>query len=314
MALNANAKQVKEDIDDTMNQLMGIVATKHAQLTRELNTMKEKKQKQFEDTAKQIQSSITSLKDVTIKYQQSIRSSGSLKVQDRQKSNVKMMKDAMNASSSLLDLKKLPFTTQPVLRVDFKWQSMNTAMEQFSSFVTQEMESKEEEEVKETKRGDSDCSELSFKSVDEAWKAISKKSGVKFNWFMFNLTKKLKLKFNQAGRGGLAECKAFLQTQSKTLLFGLLRVESTDRGGSKRAKFIFVRFVGSAVPFMQKAKLTPQLGKIEDQFPVKHMSLDLDENTISFEIEPLAKEFLRIGGAHKPDAYVFGPGQKFNVK
>ena len=73
--------------------------------------------------------------------------------------------------------------------------------------------------------------------------------------------------------------------------------------------YIFIQ-----VKFMQKAKLTPNLGQIADQFAVKHLSKDADEDMKDFTSEKLAKEFLRIGGAHKPARYDFGGGDVYNVK
>ena len=72
--------------------------------------------------------------------------------------------------------------------------------------------------------------------------------------------------------------------------------------------YIFIQ-----VKFMQKAKLTPNLGQIADQFAVKHLSKDADEDMKDFTSEKLAKEFLRIGGAHKPARYDFGGGDVYNV-
>ena len=64
---------------------------------------------------------------------------------------------------------------------------------------------------------------------------------------------------------------------------------------------------------MKKAKLTPQLAKIADHFPVKHLTVDLTEELTNFDVESLAKEFLRVGGAHKPDKYVFGKDQEYVI-
>ena len=64
---------------------------------------------------------------------------------------------------------------------------------------------------------------------------------------------------------------------------------------------------------MQKAKLTPNLGAMADQFQVKHLSKDADENMVDWTPEKLGKEFLRIGGAHQPSKYDFGPDAIYEV-
>jgi len=141
--------------------------------------------------------------------------------------------------------------------------------------------------------------------VTTAWKAVSAESPP-INWYLCGVDKKIELVFKVAGKGGFEELTNVLKNSSTELLFGLLRVNSNDRGGSKRAKFVFIRFVGTNVSVMQKGKLTPRLGKIGDSFPVKHMTYDLTEDLSNFTIETLAKEMLRVGGAHKPDSFDFG--------
>eukprot|EP00484_Ammonia_sp_Unknown_P004728 CAMPEP_0197062562 /NCGR_PEP_ID=MMETSP1384-20130603/146012_1 /TAXON_ID=29189 /ORGANISM="Ammonia sp." /LENGTH=68 /DNA_ID=CAMNT_0042498577 /DNA_START=146 /DNA_END=352 /DNA_ORIENTATION=+ len=66
---------------------------------------------------------------------------------------------------------------------------------------------------------------------------------------------------------------------------------------------------------MTKAKLTGFLGKIDDAFPCKHLTIDLNEKCEE-DLQPakLAKELLRVGGAHKPDAMNFGPNQEVLMK
>jgi len=64
---------------------------------------------------------------------------------------------------------------------------------------------------------------------------------------------------------------------------------------------------------MAKAKLTPNLGAIADQFPVKHLSKDCDETMKDWDPEKLSKEFLRFGGAHKPSKYDYGPNAVYAV-
>jgi len=143
---------------------------------------------------------------------------------------------------------------------------------------------------------------------ESAWKAICTDTP-SINWYLFGVDKKLDLTFKQAGQKGLEELTNLLKTCSNDLLYGLLRVNSNDKGGSKRAKFVYIRFVGSKVGFMQRAKMTPNLGKIGNAFPVKHLTYDLTEDLSNFTVGIVSKEMLRVGGAHKPDSFDFGPNQ-----
>merc|ERR1712228_351954 len=137
------------------------------------------------------------------------------------------------------------------------------------------------------------------------------------SWFTTKLVDpKLKdttLKMDQAGNGGLNELKDVMAKEADNIVFFMLRVNTYDAESSVRAKFVYGRFVGSKVKFMQKAKLTPCLGAMADQFQVKHLSKDCDETMKDWTPEKLAKEFLRIGGAHKPSKYDFGPNAVYEV-
>jgi flagellar biosynthesis GTPase FlhF len=149
-------------------------------------------------------------------------------------------------------------------------------------------------------------------SSSECWKGLSKDNNV-FNWYILTVDGKQNLEYVSRGNGGLKEMHSFLKGKKKELYFGLLRVNSIDKSKAKRAKFVYVRYVGSEVPVMKKAKVTPSLGKIGEQFPVKHLSLDLDENLTKFDSQSLMKEFLRVGGGEKLEKYEFGPGQNVEM-
>jgi len=135
------------------------------------------------------------------------------------------------------------------------------------------------------------------------------------NWFSAKLADpKLKvtdLVMDKAGKGGLNELRQQMMQEKDFIVFFMLRVDTEDDEGSSRAKFVYGRFVGTGVKFMQKAKLTPNLGAIADKFQVKHLSKDADESMKDWTAETLGKEFLRIGGAHKPKRYIFGPDAVF---
>jgi len=138
-----------------------------------------------------------------------------------------------------------------------------------------------------------------------------------FNWLLTKLTDAKKgkdgLVVDSVGTGGLNELKEKLKGNKSDIMFFLLRVNTYDNEGSSRAKFIYGRFMGTGVKFMQKAKLTPKLGEIADEFQVKHLSRDADEDMKDWDPETLGKEFLRIGGAHKPSKYDFGPNAVYDV-
>jgi len=153
-------------------------------------------------------------------------------------------------------------------------------------------------------------------NVDDACKEIYG-DNPGFNWFSTKLAdsslKTTGLTIDKVGTGGLNELVETMKGEKDHIIFFLLRCDTSDDVGSARAKFVFGRFKGSGVKFMQKAKLTPNLGAFADQFQVKHLSKDADEGMQDWTTEKLAKEFLRIGGAHKPKRYSFGPNATYTV-
>jgi flagellar motor protein MotB len=168
----------------------------------------------------------------------------------------------------------------------------------------QQQEQEEEQQQQQTYTGDVPTN----LDIDSAWDIICKDTP-SINWYGAIVNKKQQLEYDTAGNGGLSEMISYLQGKPSNIVLALLRVNSNDKGGSKRAKFVFVKFIGSKVPFMQKAKLTPNLGRLCERFPVKHLTFDVTDDMSNFNVKILVKEFLRVGGAHKPDSYDFGPGQ-----
>mmetsp|Transcript_21603 Transcript_21603/g.34682 ORF Transcript_21603/g.34682 Transcript_21603/m.34682 type:complete len:261 (-) Transcript_21603:156-938(-) len=163
--------------------------------------------------------------------------------------------------------------------------------------------------------GDSGASE----DAQALWDEISSKKGTDMNWYALELSGKIgastNLKEVSRGTGGALEIIEFVKDKANNILFILLKAVTTDDSKSVRTKFIFIRLIGSGVATMKKAKITPSLGKIGDSFPCKHLTLDLSENCeADITPEKLARELLRVGGAHKPDLISFGPGQDIDVK
>jgi len=78
--------------------------------------------------------------------------------------------------------------------------------------------------------------------------------------------------------------------------------------------FLFDLLVIKLQLWKKKAKLTPNLGKkIGQEFPVKHLTFDLNEELVHFDAQNLLKEFLRVGGGEKLEKYEFGPGQNMEM-
>jgi len=152
------------------------------------------------------------------------------------------------------------------------------------------------------------------------WDKISVKNQKNLNWYVLKLAGKVgtttDLEFVSEGNGGAKELVEFFanENQKKSILFALLQCVTTDDAKSVRSKFVYFRFIGSGVKTITKAKMTTYLGKIDDHFPCKHLTMNINEKCED-DMEPkkMATELLRIGGAHKPDTISFGAGQDVDV-
>ena len=76
----------------------------------------------------------------------------------------------------------------------------------------------------------------------------------------------------------------FFMSLCRRLLFA--QILRTFNGGRDirfkvdRWKAIYLRVIGSGVKMMSKAKLTPTLGKIDDNFPCKHLTVEFHGQSI----------------------------------
>lgn len=118
------------------------------------------------------------------------------------------------------------------------------------------------------------------------------------------------------GEGGLQEVCEKLRQFSDKAIFGLLKVKFFDematKKGSPYVKFIYFRFLGSKVSVMTKGFVTPRLGAIDDIFPVKHLSYDIDENLTKFDQKSIANDFLRVSDNKvEASSFDFGPQQTY---
>jgi len=157
--------------------------------------------------------------------------------------------------------------------------------------------------------------------ASEYWDKISVKNQRDLDWYVLKLAGKVgsttDLEFVAEGTGGAKALVEFFanEDQKKSILFALLRCVTTDSAKSVRSKFIYFRFIGSGVKTITKAKMTTYLGKIDDHFPCKHLTMNINEKCAD-DMAPkkMATELLRIGGAHKPDTISFGTDQDVDVK
>lgn len=119
---------------------------------------------------------------------------------------------------------------------------------------------------------------------------------------------KLSFKARDKENTGVDSLVSFLEGNSDKMIFAALRVATKDDAGSVRDKFNFVRYIGSDVGVMKKAKISAIGSNIDALFTSKHITMNINTAEVdSLNVTKIAKELLRVGGAHKPDFYQVGP-------
>jgi len=113
--------------------------------------------------------------------------------------------------------------------------------------------------------------------------------------------------------GGAEALKEYISSNlGDKMAIILLKIRTEDDHGSKRVKYGYFRWIGPSVPGMQSARFGTISGDIDKNFGLKHVTKDLDEQDLDHWLAPeaLAKEMLRVGGGHKPDVFMIGPGEQ----
>eukprot|EP01010_Urceolus_cornutus_P000931 NODE_1441_length_914_cov_128.846243_g1112_i0.p1 GENE.NODE_1441_length_914_cov_128.846243_g1112_i0~~NODE_1441_length_914_cov_128.846243_g1112_i0.p1 ORF type:complete len:247 (-),score=52.60 NODE_1441_length_914_cov_128.846243_g1112_i0:88-828(-) len=107
------------------------------------------------------------------------------------------------------------------------------------------------------------------------------------------------------GTGGRAEMVPLLN--ENRIMFGGFKVRAIDeRGGvtSDRAKFVFVQWVGEAVPAMAKARIAMQRSDFDKIFAGAHLTLQASDESELAQDSITAKLHAN-GGAHSPNRYEY---------
>ncbi|XP_049817415.1 coactosin-like protein isoform X2 [Aethina tumida] len=86
------------------------------------------------------------------------------------------------------------------------------------------------------------------------------------------------------------------QFEEKERAFGYIRIQTGDEM-SKRQKFLFVTFVGSAVSVIQRAKMSTDKSVIKNVISNFAVELQL-ENTTEIDLNHFVDELIKAGGAN----------------
>eukprot|EP01084_Bolivina_argentea_P280915 480507_1 len=149
--------------------------------------------------------------------------------------------------------------------------------------------------------------------IKQKWDQIGDANG-NINFYITEFVRKPKhaLNFFKDGNGGLAELCSVLQEHNNKPLFGILKVVFYDDNQSPYVKFIYFKYVPTRVPVMTKGHLTPRLGKIELQFPVKHLAYMIDEQLDKFDMKHMSIDFDRnTENIVEIDHFEYGPNQTY---
>lgn len=154
---------------------------------------------------------------------------------------------------------------------------------------------------------------ISDQEIDSAWAELSQKDDPKINFLIISVDGN-KAVLSEQGDGGIDKVRELFDDSK--IQFCVLRVEALDvkkNVTSKRAKFIYITWVGPQVGILKKARAFIYSADIKKKFPAVQLSVELHKRE-ELEAVDLAKEFLRVGGAHKPTCYKFGPDVEIQVE
>ena len=125
------------------------------------------------------------------------------------------------------------------------------------------------------------------------------------SWIVCGIEGFSKLYVDSAGEGGYDECIKHLDP--KRSLFALIEVigiENKSAVVSKRPKFVFIAWIGSETPIIERAKVSTISASVRAFFGRAHIGLQV--NTLEeMSKDKIIKELNRSSGSHTPDEYVF---------
>lgn len=147
-----------------------------------------------------------------------------------------------------------------------------------------------------------------------AWGSVTR-DGSPDNWFLIapKAGSRSDLEVVGTGSGGLEELKNHLD--DSRIQFGIIKVFGVDEKEtttSRRAKYVFITYIGERVSVLVKARVSVQKGQITPSFHGVQAYLDFSgKDEVTQEV--IGQKLAGCGGAHKPTYYEFGPGQRWNL-
>ncbi|CAF0795827.1 unnamed protein product [Didymodactylos carnosus] len=143
-------------------------------------------------------------------------------------------------------------------------------------------------------------------NIKQAWADV-RNDASDTNWYVkcllgYSLEKNDEIVLVGQGSGSLSELKT--QLEDDKILFGVIRVRAVDDHGSKRAKFVFIVFMGSDAPSMRRARASTDKSEFVRFFNGYHIEIYVD-NKEDLSEEAITSILHSSAGAHKPQRYEF---------
>ncbi|CAF3337092.1 unnamed protein product [Rotaria socialis] len=143
--------------------------------------------------------------------------------------------------------------------------------------------------------------DLSSEEIQQAWQDV-RNDAAETNWVLLTYGDNGEIILCGKGSGGLNEMRKKLKDNQ--IYVGVIRVRAVDDYGSQRAKFVYINYVGVAVPTLRAARASMHKHDFERLFNGYHIQIyanaqeELSEDNIIATLQACA-------GAHKPQAYEF---------
>lgn len=158
--------------------------------------------------------------------------------------------------------------------------------------------------------GHEDDVQTSAETFDDLWEEF-KKQDSNVNWILCQLAKDESLQVFGYGNNGFEEMIAALDENE--VLYGIFKVIAFNQAGtctSIRERFIFLTWVPDNASVFARARVATHKQVLLKRLQTYHADIRADSRD-EITRESIVKILDKSCGSHKPQKYIFGPGDEF---
>lgn len=146
-------------------------------------------------------------------------------------------------------------------------------------------------------------------NFEDLWEEFKKQES-SVNWILCQLAKDESLQVFGSGDGGLQEMMDHLDDNE--VLYGIFKVNAFNKAGtctSVRERFVFLTWVPDGASVFARARVATHKQVLLKRLQTYHAEMRADSKD-DITREDIVKMLDRSCGSHKPQKYIFGPGDE----